>query len=71
MTSLTDDILFFIKDQFVNLFHYMSVTVVFQPSIFLFDFPVTILDISIGLFTANAFLFFFGFLDDYDDFEVG
>lgn len=68
---MTTDILLFIKDAFVNLFELMRNTVVFEPSLLLFDFPVTVWDLSVGFFTADIFLFFFGFADSYDDVEVG
>lgn len=55
----------------MELFNFMRNTVVFEPSIYLFDFPVTVWDLSLGLFTTNTILFFFGFMNDYDDVEVG
>lgn len=70
MIFLTSDILFFIREEFINIFQFMRETVVFEPSIYLFDFPITIFDILIGFFTADMFLFFFDFLDDYDDIDI-
>lgn len=68
---MTVDILEFIKEQFKTLFDFMRDTVVFEPSVFLFDFPVTIWDLCVGLFTLSTILYFFGFANDYDDSEVG
>lgn len=67
---LTTDILLFIRDVFIDLFELMRNTVVFEPSLLLFDFPVTVWDLSLAFFTTDVFLFFFGFLDDYDDVSV-
>lgn len=67
---LTTDILLFIRDVFIDLFELMRNTVVFEPSLLLFDFPVTVWDLSLAFFTTDVFLFFFDFLDDYDDVSV-
>ncbi|MDE6501510.1 MAG: hypothetical protein K2L10_05455 [Ruminococcus sp.] len=66
----TINLLDFIIEQFKFLFQYMKETVVFQPTIFLFDFPVTIWDLSLGFLCANLFLYFFGFLIDSGDVEL-
>lgn len=66
----TTDLIFFIRDSFKSLFDLMRETVVFKPSVYLFDFPVTVWDLSIGFLTSDVFLFFFGFVDDYDDVHI-
>lgn len=70
MGSSTDILFDVIRDGIRFIFDFMRNTVVFQPTIFLADFPLTIFDILLGFSISEVFLYIFGFLDEYDDIYV-
>lgn len=71
MITNTDILFDVIRDGMRHIFDFMRNTVVFQPTLFFADFPLTIFDILLGFSVSGAFLYIFGFLDDYDDIDLG
>lgn len=70
MGSSTDILFDVIRDGIRFVFDFMRNTVVFQPTVFFADFPLTIFDILLGFSISEVFLYIFGFLDEYDDINV-
>lgn len=61
-------ILEFLREQFLYFYNFIKNTVLFEPTIWCFDFPITMLDCLLGLSVASVITMFFGFIADDNSF---